>query len=150
MASSPTALILLSSYNGARFIEEQIESIRAQTFRDWRLLIRDDGSSDATSEIIRKLSALDDRIEMVGDNRGNVGPWASFGLLLQTATRREEPYILLSDQDDVWLPSKIADQIAALKKADGMYGAERPVLVHSDLEVVDDQLRSVHNSFREF
>src|SRR2546423_4884685 len=130
MASPPTALILLSSYNGARFIEEQIESIRAQTFRDWRLLIRDDGSSDTTREIIRKLSSLDGRIEMVGDNRGNVGPWASFGLLLQTATRRKQQYILLSDQDDVWLPSKIADQIAALKNAERVHDAERPILVH--------------------
>jgi glycosyltransferase involved in cell wall biosynthesis len=148
--SQSTALVLLSSYNGARYIDEQIESIRAQTFRDWRLWIRDDGSSDATREIITKLGALDDRIEMLGDNHGNVGPWASFGLLLQTARRAEERYILLADQDDVWLPDKIAHQISALENAEQEYGAEQPVLVHSDLEVVDEKLQSVHGSLREF
>lgn len=148
--SQSTALILLSSYNGARFISEQIESIRAQTFRDWRLWIRDDGSSDATKQILMKFTSLDHRVAILDDDRGNLGPWASFGLLLSAAMGTDASYIFLSDQDDVWIPEKIADQIAALKNAEETHGSSHPVLVHSDLEVVDESLMPLHRSFREF
>src|SRR5437016_2549915 len=101
-----TSLILLSSYNGARYIGEQIESVRAQTTRDWRLLIRDDGSSDQTASIARSYVAQDNRIQILNDNFGNVGPSASFGLLLSAAARADASYVFLSDQDDVWIPTK--------------------------------------------
>lgn len=148
--SQTPVLILLSSYNGARYIREQIESIRGQTFRNWRLLIRDDGSSDDTRSIVRKLSALDDRIELLGDTRSNVGPWASFGLLLSAASKTGAGYLLLSDQDDVWLPTKIEHQLEVLSAAEESQGASHPILVHSDLEVVGENLEPLHPSFREF
>jgi glycosyltransferase involved in cell wall biosynthesis len=143
-------VILLSSYNGARYIDDQIESIRAQTFREWKLLVRDDGSSDETESIVMKHEAVDERIELVNDNLGNLGPWASFGALLSMATMTGAAYVFLSDQDDVWLPAKIANQLAALKGVEELYGRDHPVLVHSDLEVVDDELAAIHSSFREF
>jgi glycosyltransferase involved in cell wall biosynthesis len=143
-------VIVLSSYNGARYIDDQIESIRAQTFRKWKLLVRDDGSSDETRSIVMKHQGIDDRIELVNDNLGNLGPWASFGALLSTAAKRNPAYVFLSDQDDVWLPAKIANQLAALKRVEEMRGLDHPVLAHSDLEVVDDKLAPLHLSFREF
>ncbi len=148
--SQSAALILLSSYNGAPYIAEQIESIRAQTFRDWRLLIRDDGSSDETKSIVRMFSALDDRIEMLGDNRGNVGPYPSFGFLLSAAARTDARYVFLSDQDDVWIPTKMAGQLEALRSAEKSHGASHPILTHSDLEVVGEKLEPIHPSFRQF
>jgi len=143
-------LVLLSSYNGARYIAEQIESIRGQTFRDWRLLIRDDGSSDGTKSIVSKLSALDDRIEILVDNRGNVGPYPSFGFLLSAAGKTDARYVFLSDQDDVWMPTKMADQLEALMSAEKAHGASHPILAHSDLEVVGEELEPIHPSFREY
>lgn len=148
--SESAALVLLSSYNGARYIGEQIESIRAQTFRDWRLLVRDDGSSDETTSIVRRFSALDDRVEMLGDNRGHVGPWASFGLLLSAAAKTDARYVFLSDQDDVWLSTKVAGQLEALRSAEKSNGATHPILAHSDLEVVGEQLEPIHPSYRRF
>jgi rhamnosyltransferase len=145
-----TVLILLSSYNGASFIGEQIESIQGQTFRDWRLLVRDDGSSDGTKRILMTLGSLDHRIAMLEDDCGNVGPWASFGLLLSAAMKTNARYIFLSDQDDVWLPTKVADQLAAVTSTEDVHGASQPVLVHSDLEVVDENLGPLRRSFRDF
>ena len=146
----PAVVILLSSYNGARYIDEQIQSIRAQTTRDWKLLIRDDGSSDATLSIVRKHCSLDERIELVTDKLGNLGPWGSFASLLSMATETNAAYVFLSDQDDVWLPSKIAKQLGELRRAEELHGPRHPILVHSDLELVDDKLVTLHPSFREF
>ena len=148
--SESAVIVLLSSYNGARYIGEQLESIRNQTFRDWRLLIRDDGSSDETVSIARRFVALDDRIEILGDNCGNVGPWASFGLLLSVAGRADARYVFLSDQDDVWIPTKMATQLEALRGAEKSHGTSHPILAHSDLEVVGEKLEPIHPSFREF
>jgi glycosyltransferase involved in cell wall biosynthesis len=148
--SESAVLVLLSSYNGARYIAEQIESIRAQTVHDWRLLVRDDGSTDETKSIVRRFSSLDDRIEMLGDNRGNVGPWASFGLLLSAAAKAGARYLFLSDQDDVWIPTKMAGQLEALRRTERSHGTSRPILTHSDLEVVGDKLEPIHPSYRQF
>jgi hypothetical protein len=148
--SESAVLILLSSYNGARYIGEQLESIRTQTFRDWRLVIRDDGSSDETESITRKFTALDDRVEMLSDNHGNVGPWSSFGLLLSAAARTSARYVFLADQDDVWISTKVEGQLKALRSAEKSFGTAHPVLVHTDLEVVGDKLQTIHPSFRQF
>lgn len=148
--SEPPIVVLLSSYNGAKYIAEQIESIRAQTVHDWRLLVRDDGSTDDTKSIVRRFSTLDDRIEMLGDGRGNVGPWASFGLLLSAAAKTDAQYLFLSDQDDVWLPTKMAGQLEALRRAEKAHGTQHPILTHSDLEVVGAKLEPIHPSYRQF
>ena len=146
--NEPAALVLLSSYNGARFIGEQIESIRGQSFRDWRLLIRDDGSSDDTLSIVRNYAALDKRIEVLSDNRGNVGPWASFALLLSAAASTDARYVFLSDQDDVWNPTKMDAQLESIRSAEKSHGASHPILAHSDLEVVGENLMPIHQSYR--
>jgi len=145
-----TALVLLSSFNGARYIRDQIESIRAQTFRDWRLLIRDDGSSDETSSIVRTLSAQDGRIEILSDHSGNVGAYPSFGLLLLAAAKTSALYVFLSDQDDVWIPTKMAEQIETVRRAEKSLGVSHPILAHTDLEVVDEKLQPIHPSFRQY
>lgn len=147
---SPEVLVVLSAYNGARFIKEQIESIRAQTFRDWMLLIRDDGSSDETVEIITQLMNVDPRITLLEDSLGNVGAWRSFGLLLSEAKERGANYLFFSDQDDAWLEPKMSAQLDLLRALEHSSRKSPPVLVHSDLVVVDEKLRRVHPSFREF
>ncbi len=139
-------IVLLSAYNGARYIARQIESIRAQSFRDWRLLIRDDCSADATVEIVRRFCATDPRISLIEDSTSNIGPWASFGRLLSQAYDEGAEFAFLSDQDDVWLEDKMEQQLSLLRASDG----KRPVLVHSDLILVDGNLQRLHASFSEF
>lgn len=132
--------ILMSTYNGERFLAEQIESIRQQTYTDWQLLIRDDGSKDRTREIIQDFCQKDNRIRFVNpDSVENVGVIKSFFHLLKYQT---SDFYLFSDQDDVWLPEKIELQ---LKEA-GKYDNTLPLLVYMDLKVVDQELNVVHES----
>lgn len=65
--------ILMATYNGEKYIKEQINSIINQTYTNWRLLIRDDGSKDKTVEIIKEYEKKDDRIKLLEDNKGNLG-----------------------------------------------------------------------------
>ena len=132
--------ILLSTYNGEQFLAEQIESIQAQTYRDWQLLIRDDGSSDGTRAIIENFCQQDDRIFFINPEEvQNLGVIKSFHSLLKY---QDSDVYFFSDQDDVWLPDKLAIQLAAAEN----YDASVPLLVYMDLKVVDQELNVVHES----
>jgi rhamnosyltransferase len=140
-------VVVLSSYNGARFIAEQIESIRQQTRRSWVLLVRDDGSRDDTVRIVETHSAADPRIVLLRDGRGNLGAAASFSALLEHAAGAGAEYVALCDQDDVWRPDKLERELQLMEEHERMVGRDVPLLVHSDLTVVDQDLRIVHPSF---
>jgi glycosyltransferase involved in cell wall biosynthesis len=140
----------MSTYNGARFVGEQIESIRRQTLTGWSLLVRDDGSSDDTVMIVESLTSLDSRIRLVRDDRGNVGPAASYGHLLEQVTGSDPDYVALADQDDVWYPDKLERELDHLQRREREIGTAVPLLVHSDLSVVGEDLRPIHASFLAF
>jgi rhamnosyltransferase len=143
----PPVTIALSSYNGERFIAEQIASIRQQTHRGWQLLVRDDGSSDGTVRMVETHAAGDPRITLLRDDAGNLGPAASFGVLLDRALLDGAEYVALADQDDVWSPTKIEDELRLMLDREQTAGKARPILVHTDLKVVRDDLSVVHDSF---
>lgn len=148
---SPDAVVvLLSSFNGARFISEQIESIRRQSFGAWTLLIRDDGSTDETIAVLEGLARQDPRIRLTHDGGGNLGAAASFGVLLELAAENGAGYVAFADQDDVWHPDKLERQLAVLQRREGETGPQTPLLVHSDLTVVAEDLRVIHPSFLEY
>jgi rhamnosyltransferase len=147
MARFPSYAIVLSTYNGGTFLAEQIESIRAQTASEWRLYVRDDGSSDRTREILSDFAARDSRISILSDDAGNLGAPASFGVLLAHAFARGERYVFPSDQDDVWLPDKAARMLGVATEYEGCLGVQVPLLIHSDLRVVSTNLTTVHPSF---
>ena len=108
--------IVLSTYNGARFLAEQLESIQKQTFTDWQLLIRDDGSTDTTPKIISEFVASDPRIRFINEHdRQNVGVIKNFFTLVKYDVA---DYYFFSDQDDVWLPDKLATMLAEAVKHD--------------------------------
>lgn len=104
MTTTPEVTILMSTYNGEKFITNQLYSLFGQTYINWKLLIRDDGSTDKTIDIIRKFAINDIRIELIQDTLGNLGPGSSFWQLLQFV---DSPYIMFCDQDDIWLERKI-------------------------------------------
>ncbi len=149
MALRPLTIVL-SSYNGAKFLPQQIESLRGQTCTDWSLLIRDDGSADGTQQLLQSLAQADSRITIVSDRLGNLGPAASFGALLEQAYRGGAQYVALADQDDVWMPEKLDRQLELLRSKEAAAGTTVPLLVHSDLAVVDQDLEPVHPSFLNF
>jgi rhamnosyltransferase len=132
----------MSTYDGATYLEEQINSIINQDYEGWSLLIRDDGSADSTVKIINDFALNDDRITILATDRKNIGPASSF---MQLLGHSASDYFMFADQDDVWLPDKISLTLDALKKIEG--GSSEPCLVYTDLQVVDDQLNLISPSF---
>lgn len=140
--------IILSVYNGAAYLSAQIDSIIRQDFQDWILLIRDDGSSDETVAIINRYAGqYPGKIRLVCDEEGRLGASGSFLHLLRYASGS---YIMFADQDDIWLPDKIRVSLEKMKKMEGKYGAKVPLLVHSDLKVVDSGLNVLSGSFWQY
>jgi rhamnosyltransferase len=141
---STNICIILATYNGAPYIEEQIESIQAQTCQDWILLVRDDGSTDGTVGILASLAAEDERINVLDETRvSSGGAVQNFGRLMEVGLETESCIFFLCDQDDVWEPHKLEAQIQEFP----YLGREASsVLVHSDLAVVDAELNSIHTS----
>lgn len=137
--------ILLATYNGARFLPELLDSLEAQSCRDWRLLVRDDGSSDDSLCLVEDWAERTGHIvQILRDGSVGLGACASFGQLLEAS---EAPYFMFCDQDDIWLPSKIADLLAAIRDSEAIQGESYPLLVHGDLRVVDAGLASRLPSF---
>jgi glycosyltransferase involved in cell wall biosynthesis len=143
--SAATVDILLSTYNGAAYLEQQLASLEAQTFRDWRLVVRDDGSSDGTVALLEATAATDARVEVVRDERARKGACGSFGVLLEGHASAER--IMFCDQDDVWLPHKIERTLAAMRRAEARGGA---VLVCSDLALAGRDLEPLAASYWRF
>lgn len=96
--------ILLASYNGELYIGQQILSLQAQTYKNWRLLIHDDGSTDRTIDIIKKYEKSDNRIVLLEDHIKCGGAASNFMHLIHFS---DAPYVMFCDQDDIWLDNKI-------------------------------------------
>ena len=138
--------ILLATYNGAQFLDAQLKSIQEQEITDWTLLVRDDGSRDHTKKILDEYSRMDARIRLISGPSKNLGAIENFNLLMHEALARGAEIIFFSDQDDVWLPGKMKDQMKRLENLESTYDKATPLLIHSDLEVVDEQLTRIHHS----
>lgn len=139
--------ILLSTYNGDGYLREFLESILRQSYSHWHLWIRDDGSNDDTHLIIQHYADSNPtKISILHDDLGNVGCLRSFEILLCHA---QSHYLMFADQDDVWLPDKIKHAMELMCRAECAYGQDVPIVVYSDLQVVDNQLHGIAPSFWE-
>ncbi len=111
--------ILLSTYNGQLYLKEQIDSLLDQTYKNWCLFVRDDGSSDDTLQIISTYAKkCPERIVLLTDNRGNIKPAASFMQLLSMV---DMDYYMFCDQDDIWLSTKIErtyEEMVSIEKSE--------------------------------
>ncbi len=144
----PLALILLATYNGALHLAAQFDSLLAQTHANWRLMARDDGSADATPAILADYQArFPDRITIVTDDGRRLGACGNFALLMAEA---DADYLMFCDQDDIWLPEKVERTLAAMRALERQQGAGTPLLVHTDLKVVDEGLQTVADSLWRF
>lgn len=123
--------ICMSTYNGERFLAKQLDSIEAQTYQNWHLLIHDDGSTDQTLPIIRRFAAKDDRIR-IQPPASHQGVTKAF---LDLVMVEDADYYMLADQDDEWVPEKLTkmrDFVAAKSHA-------QPVLAHCGIQFIDAQ-----------
>jgi glycosyltransferase involved in cell wall biosynthesis len=113
MTTVPKVKILMSTYNGAIFLQEQLESINKQVGVDIDLFVRDDGSTDDTKSI---LTSNDINLWPVEGEEGNLGPAKSFLQLIKSVNC--EQYVALADQDDIWYSDKLLRAVTALKPFD--------------------------------
>lgn len=131
-----SVLILMSTYNGSKFIETQLDSILAQNYPDIKVLIRDDGSSDSTCQLLDIYSQRYSQISWYSGK--NIGVQRSFFDLINHADLNYEFYAF-SDQDDQWLPEKISKAIEIL----GRIEPNIPSLYCSDKIIVDYNLKEL-------
>lgn len=129
--------VALATYNGARFLPEFLCSIATQDWRDLAVIVSDDGSTDRTLDIVTAF----DRTNSVHSNEGS-GIVSNFNNAL---IRTSAPYVALADQDDVWRNDKLTRMMSAMQEAER--DGDGPVLVFSDLELVNERLETLHRSF---
>lgn len=137
--------VLLSTYNGGKYLEEFIKSLINQTYKNFVLYVRDDGSTDNSLEILETyIKIWPNKIVLIKDFDKNLGPCLSFLRLLSLV---EGDYFMFADQDDIWLPEKIEITLKKMKKMEDSLGKKTPILVHTDLVVVDENLKQISASF---
>lgn len=133
--------ILLATYNGQRFLSDQLESILNQSYKPIRILISDDGSTDGTFQIIQEYCQKHpDKIKLI-KTEIRQGSAKKFMSLVEYS---DSPFIFFSDQDDIWEKDKIDKSLAALKKNENQEGI---CAVYSDMTVVDESLKLISDSF---
>ena len=136
--------VLISTYNGEQYIREQLSSLFSQTYHNFKVLVRDDGSNDNTIQIVKEFVAeYSNKINIIEDDFGNLGSSISFMKLLESSV---SDYIMFCDQDDVWLPNKIEVTLNKIQDMEEKY-FDQPLLVFSDLTVVDNELNTINDSF---
>ena len=135
--------ILLATYNGGKYIREQLDSLFQQSCDCFHLYVRDDGSSDDTMKIIEEFrQKYSNRITILEDSQKHRGAAKSFMYLLENV---DSEYYMFCDQDDIWLPEKVEKTFDRMKEIEGT----APVLVATDLRVVDEHLSPIKESFNE-
>ncbi|GJM11778.1 MAG: glycosyl transferase [Pseudohongiella sp.] len=146
MSSQTKIAVLLSTYNGAKFLDEQLDSVLAQTHQNFVLVVRDDGSSDETVSILQNYAhANPDRVHLVPEDGNNLGASLGFAYLIDYVLKNkadleiDSAYMLFCDQDDIWFPEKAEKLLECMLATEAADHCDLPVLVHSDLEVVSEE-----------
>lgn len=143
-SNAPSVLVIMATYNGEKYVSEQIESILAQENVSVHLHISDDCSTDRTYEICARYANTNDNV-VVHRNDQNKRVARNFMDVLYEADLTRFDYFAFSDQDDVWLPDKLAHAIGMLKKRD-----PHAALYYSDVLNVDAKLEDGKNEYRPF
>ena len=141
--TSPTPIaILMATYNGERYVKEQLDSLVRQDNDQWTLFIHDDGSSDSTPQILRQYADSHANIHVL-DYSPQGGAMKNFFSLLQ---RVEADYYMFCDQDDVWKEEKVSISLEEMKNMESQHKS-KPVIVFTDLHVTDSSLAIIQDSF---
>lgn len=138
-----TIQVLLACYNGERFLPQQLASLQSQDDPCFSVLMQDDGSTDGTPALLQAACA-DSRFHLAEDNGRHHGAIGNFLSLMQQSTA---DYAALCDQDDLWAAERLSRCRAAMEQAEARYGADTPLLVHSDARLVDADGHTLQESF---
>ncbi|MBQ5701738.1 MAG: glycosyltransferase family 2 protein [Alistipes sp.] len=132
--------ILLATYNSEKYLVELLDSIVNQTYREFSLYIRDDGSTDSTLQILEQYAARHDNFFILSDTVKSRRAMGSFFWLLE---RVEADYYMFCDHDDIWLKSKVENSLVKMLQIEQ---PARPAIVCTDLVVVDSNLNAISPS----
>ncbi len=140
----PKISVVLACFNGASYIEDQINSVLAQTLPPSEIIVCDDGSTDGTIEILQTFERQN-KIKLYL-NPTNLGITGNFKMAVSLANPAN--YIAFCDQDDIWLPNKLSSNWDTMSKLEVDQNAQKlPFLVYSDLKFIDQNGLELHPSF---
>ena len=132
--------VCLATYNGARYLAPQLDSLQSQTRLPDRIFIADDGSTDATAAIVADYAEREPGRIVVLSASARLGPAANFSRCLAAAAESSDCDIFFCcDQDDLWAPQKIAVCLHELARLAALHGEDTPLLVHHDLDLIDGE-----------
>jgi len=136
--------VAMCTYNGAAHLEAQLESIAEQSLPPDELVVCDDGSTDETLQLVRKFSEAAPFTVRILTGLGRLGVVRNFERALSHVAGK---YVALADQDDEWKPNRLESGMRAMKQAEAASGMHCPILVHSDMHVVDSKGAQIDTSF---
>lgn len=146
-------IVLMATYQGEKYLEEQLKSIMAQDYPNFELIVCDDASSDGTFFLLSLYKKrYPDKITVLR-NKENLGGTKNFLTLLKDNAakydnwRQNPVYFMFSDQDDYWYPDKISRTLARMKRLEARHGRELPGLVFTDARVVNKDGKEIASSF---
>lgn len=136
--------VVICSYNGEKYITEQIDSILCQTVKPDEIILCDDNSTDKTYEIATSILAKSGISYKSYQNVTNLGYAKNYEKALGLSSQQ---YVSMSDQDDIWCPWKLETLLVEIKKLEDENGIEHPIMVYSDVTVTDEALNILHPSY---
>lgn len=138
-----TVDILLATWNGGKYLAELLDSILAQTYTNWQLIVSDDGSTDNTLSILNDYQLIDSRVRVVNRTRQG-GVVENFRELQRNSS---SPYVMFCDQDDIWNSDKVSIMVEAIRLKEQQLCDGTPVLGFSDMTLVDQNGVDLQDSF---
>ena len=136
--------VLLACYNGRPYLPRQLATLREQDDPCFSVLMQDDGSSDGTPSLLREVAGEDERFHLAEENGHRLGAIGNFWSLLRQS---DGELIALCDQDDEWNSCRLSRCREAMVQAEARYGADTPLLVHSDCRLIDGDGAPLAESF---
>lgn len=142
-----SALIVMTTYNGGKYLPQQLDSIISQTHENWTLIIRDDGSTDETRNILSDYEGKDKRIHVFLNDSDNHGAYLNFWTMIHKARNEffDYDYYFFSDQDDVWVSDKLELMISESENEP----KDIPFLLYSDMRVIDQDNETIYESLND-
>lgn len=154
----PKIAILLATYNGEKYLAEQLDSLLSQTYQNTIIVVRDDGSSDNSIAVVKSYAEkYPKQFHVLPSDTANQGASGSFALLMRYVLDNKsllglsQAYMMFCDQDDVWFENKVQTQVDAMQSAEASSTvSEKPLLIHCDLEVVSSRNKLIAPSLIAF
>ena len=133
----------MATFNGAKYLTEQLDSILAQSYHDWELIIRDDLSSDDTLAIVQKYVEADRRIRLLSAAGKHGSATINFSVLFDYARTLSTPYVMFADQDDIWKSDKIEDFLQFIQEQEQQLQASYPIMIYGAITYVDSTAKVI-------